>query len=471
MKKELFSRKALMNLIIPLIAELALKLVVGMIDSMMISSSGEAAVSAVYLVDSIIQLLIYVFAAVAAGGAIVAGQYLGAGRKQDAEHAANELMWLNALISIAVMLLILPTSNTILKIFGAVEEDVYRYAHKYYMYVMLSIPAIAIFEAGSSILRTVNQTKITLKLSLMMNLINCVGNAILIYGLSMDTAGAAIATTVSRWTAAIFVLVILTNQDRELYVEKTLRHRLDGATAKKICALGIPGGIENGIFQLGKIMVLSLTATFGTSAIAANTVAQTLSSIEVVPGSAISLAMVTVIARAMGTGDMEQVKAYNLKMLRISYAMIWVWSAIMCAGLPFIVSLYNLTEETAQITYKLFMLHTLGSITLWPLAWNQPAALRAAGDVRFPMVISILSMWIMRYGGAYLLGSGLGLGVVGVWIAMAVLDWGFRGTIFAARWHSGKWQDKGILKKAAPPQGSPVQSITQKPASRQMTSA
>ena len=444
--RELFTNRQLIAFILPLMVTLALQLVVGMVDSLMVSSVGEAAVSGVSLVDSMVQLIIYVFSAMAAGGAIVAGQYLGNNERERARKAAGELMWLNGAISLGITVLMLLFSNWLLThLFGSIEPDVYYHAKRYMDVVNFSLPAIAIFEAGSAIFRTMNDSKTTMKLSFLMNVMNVAGNAALIYGFSMGTQGAAISTLASRWTAAAIVLVLLLNEKRPLALERTLRHRFEGGYVKRILLTGVPNGLENGIFQFGKIALLGLVTTFGTSAITANAVTQTLASIEVLPGSAVQLAAVTVIAMCVGRGDEAMARRYNRKLLLIAYVGIAAFCALFLLALPLILSLYGLTDETASLAKSMFLWHTLGGALLWPLAFDLPASLRAAGDVRFPMVISVLSMWVFRYGGAYLLAKGLDVGPVGVWIAMAALDWGFRAIVYVFRWRGGKWREKRVI--------------------------
>ena len=418
---------------------LSLELVVGMIDSVMVSSVEKAAVSGVSLVDSIVQLIIYIFSAMASGGAIVAGQYLGGQNSKAAKRSAGELIWLNAGIGLLIMLLMVLFSDWILRhLFGQIEPEVYHYARRYMSAVQFSLPAIAIFEAGNAIFRTMNNAKMTMKISLLMNGMNVVGNSILIYLCSMDTLGAAISTVISRWTAAVIVLALLLNPKRELSLERTLRHRFNWTLVKQILSMGVPNGIENGIFQFGKIAILGLVTAFGTAAITANAVVQTMASIEMIPGSAVQLATITVVSRCVGLGDFEQAKYYNRKLLTISYICVAVFSAILLLILPLVLLLYDLSDDTAMLATAMFRWHALGGVLLWPMAFNLPASLRAAGDVKFPMAVSILSMWAFRFGGAYLLAFVFGLGAVGAWISMAILDWGFRAIVFLIRWRGGK---------------------------------
>ena len=324
-------------------------------------------------------------------------------------------------------------------VFGEIKQDVEFHAWRYFVVIMVSIPAIGLYEAGTAIFRTMNDSRTTMKISLCMNLLNAIGNAVLIYGFEMGTAGAAISTVISRWFAVMVLLGLLLKPERELGLEKSLKHRFDWQLSKRILALGIPNGVENGMFQLGKIAILGLVAVFGTSAITANAVTQTFASMETIPGNAVQLAMIPVISRCVGAEDYEQAKFYNKRLLAVSYVTIWVWSALMVIGLPVLLGFYHLSAGTESMTRQMFLLHAAGASLLWPLAFDLPAALRASGDVKFPMVASVVSMWVFRFGGAYVLAKVIGIGAVGVWIAMAFLDWGGRSAAYVWRWRSRKW--------------------------------
>ncbi|MDE5577056.1 MAG: MATE family efflux transporter, partial [Oscillospiraceae bacterium] len=318
--EKIFSKKDLAKLIFPLMIELALTLLVGMIDSVMVSSAGEEAVSGVALIDTVFQLLIYIFAAFGTGGAVVAGQYLGAGKQHEARETSGQLVWFSGLISLGITVLIYLLRQLLLKVvFGAITQEVYDCANAYLIISALSIPALSVYESGAAVFRTMGNSKITMYLSAMMNFINICGNAFLIYSLKLGTAGAAIATVISRYAAAIVIICLLLQKKRTLYLEKTLHYKPNGALIKKILSIGVPNGVENGLFQAGKIILVSLVTSFGTSAITANTVCQTIASIQVIPGSAMQLAATTVIARCIGAGDTTQAKYYNRLMLIMSY--------------------------------------------------------------------------------------------------------------------------------------------------------
>lgn len=304
--KRIFSGKDLAKLIFPLVIELMLTLLVGMIDSVMVSSAGEAAVSGVSLVDTVFQLLIYIFSAFGTGGAVVAGQYLGAGQKNNAKETAQQLVWFSAFSSIVIMILIYLIRGFLLgHVYGAITQEVHWNANRYLMIVGLSIPALSVYESGAAIFRTMGNSKITMMLSAIMNVVNICGNALLIYVFKMGTAGAATATAtvVARYTAAVIMILLLLRTNHPLYLQRTLKYIPDGNKIKRILQIGVPNGIENGLFQVGKIILAGLFTHFGTSAITANAVCLTISGIQVIPGAAISLAATTVIARCVGAGD------------------------------------------------------------------------------------------------------------------------------------------------------------------------
>lgn len=441
----LFDNKALTALIIPLIVEQLLAVLVGMADSIMVANVGEAAVSGVSLVDNIMVLLINIFAALATGGTVVAGQYLGQKREKDACIAAKQLIWFIFLCSVGITAIVYLGRNFILhSVFGAIDADVMSSANTYLMIVTASIPLIALYNGGAAIFRAMGNSKVSMQVSIVMNVINVAGNAILIYGFHRGTEGVAIPTLVSRMVAAILILGLLCNQTRVLHLEKTLRYHLNGSMVKRILNIGVPNGLENSMFQLGKILVLSLVSTFGTSAIAANAVSNAVALFQILPGMAISLAVTTVISRCVGAGDYEQAKYYTRKLLKITYCCMAVTVALIFAVLPLIMKVYNLSAGTSAESEKILLFHGCSAILVWPIAFNLPAVFRASGDVRYSMITSIVSMWIFRIAFSYILGKYMGIGVFGVWIAM-IIDWCFRAILFVYRYFSGKWQGRSAV--------------------------
>ena len=432
----LFDNKALLALIIPLVIEQLLAVLVGMADSIMIASVGEAAVSGVSLVDQIMVLLINVFAALATGGAVVAGQYLGQKNQKEACKSATQLIWFITLCSVVITLLVYAGKYFILHgIFGKIEADVMGHANTYLMIVTASIPFMALYNGGAAIFRAMGNSKVSMQVSIIMNIINVGGNAILIYGFH---------TLVSRMVAAVIIIALLCNPKQLLHIERTFRYKFNWQMVKKILSIGVPNGLENSMFQLGKILVLSLVSTFGTYAIAANAVGNAIALFQILPGMAISLAVTTVIARCVGAGDYEQVKYYNRKLMVITYVCMAATVFFIFSILPLIIKAYNLSDVTARATEQIIHFHGISAILIWPISFTLPATFRASGDAKACMYISILSMWIFRIAFSCVLGKYMGLGVFGVWVAM-VIDWVFRALCFVIRYFKGTWRKSAIV--------------------------
>lgn len=441
----LFSNRELANLIGPLVIEQLLAVFVGMADSIMVANVGEAAVSGVSLVDNIMILIINIFAALATGGAVVAGQYIGRKDEKSACKAATQLVWFVSLSAVAIMILVYFGKDIILnQVFDHITAEVKGHADIYLLIVTASIPFIALYNGGAAIFRAMGNSQVSMRVSLLMNAINVTGNAILVFGLRIGTAGVAIPTLISRMVAAIVITVLLCNQTRILHIERTLKIRFDGRMIRKILAIGVPNGLENSMFQLGKILVLSLVSTFGTYAIAANAVSNAIALFQILPGMAISLAITTVISQCVGANDYEQVHYYLKKLLAIIYVAMVGTVALIFLALPLILKAYNLSDQTAAAATNIIHFHGISAMIIWPLSFALPAAYRAAGDAKACMYTSIVSMWIFRIGFSYLVGKYMGLGVFGVWVAM-VIDWVVRAICFVIRYFNGKWKHGAIV--------------------------
>ncbi|WP_290776448.1 MATE family efflux transporter [Anaerofustis sp.] len=444
-KDYLFSNKALWILILPLIVEQFLAILVGMADSIMIASVGEAAVSGVSLVDSLMLLLINIFAALATGGAVVAGQYLGKRDRDNACESSTQLLWFITLLALFVMIIVYILKNFILTtVFGSIDADVMNHANTYLMIVSASIPFIALYNAGAAIFRSMGNSKVSMKVSILMNLINVVGNAVLIYIFHFGTAGVAIPTLVSRIVAALVIVFLLLNKRNTIYIKKTFKYKPRFDMIKNILYIGVPNGLENSMFQLGKIIVLSLVSTFGTYAIAANAVANVVASFQILSGMAVSLAVTTVISRCVGAGEYKQARYYTFKLLKITYVCIFAFVMVIFFMLPIIMKAYGLSAVTAEEAVKILLFHGCCAIVVWPVAFTLPATLRAAGDVRYCMITSITSMWICRIIFSYVLGKYLGFGVFGVWMAM-VMDWVIRAVCFVIRYKTPRWENRQVV--------------------------
>ena len=448
-ENRLFSKKDLRKLIIPLILEQTLAITVGMADTMMISSAGEAAVSGVSLVDMFNNLIISVLAALATGGAVVTSQCIGAGRREEACRSARQLVFTEAAITIGISVLVLLFHRQILGLFfGQIEADVMQNAIIYLIISVFSFPLLAVYDSCAALYRSMGNAQITLKISLLMNVINVVGNAIGVYVLKLGVAGVAIPSLVSRGVAGVVLFTLLHNPDNLVFLTRG-KFKVDATIVKRILFIGIPSGIENGIFQLGRVLVVSIIAAFGTSQIAANGVANSLDSMGCIVGQAMSLAMITVIGRCVGAGEEGQVRYYTKKLLGETYFYTAVINSIILLLLPWILQIYGLGEETTRLSYILVMIHDGMAIFLWPASFVLPNMLRACNDVKYTMVVSIFSMITFRFGFSYVFGVHMGWMAVGVWAAM-VIDWVFRVLCFVGRYLAGTWRKKcGLVAPTA----------------------
>lgn len=443
----LFTNKDLKKLIIPLVIEQTLLITVGMADTIMISSVGEEAISGVSLVDMFNNLIISILTALATGGAVVTSQFIGANKKEEANSSIRQLVYSVLAITCVVTFVVLIFHKQILSLFfGKIEAEVMKKAIIYLLISALSYPLIGLYNSCAAIFRSMGNSKITLKVSALMNLINIAGNAICIFGLKMGVAGAAIPSLVSRGVAGIILFILLKNPNNMIYWVKE-KFTIKWNIVKRIFYIGIPSGIENGIFQLGRVLVVSIISGFGTVQIAANGVANSLDSMGCIIGQAMSLAMITVIGRCVGACDLNQVKHYTKKLLMITYISTAVINTTMLLNLNLILKWYGLEADTRELTYTLVMLHNGFAVLLWPASFVLPNMLRACNDVRFTMVTSIFSMWSFRIGLSFVFGIYMGKGAIGVWMAM-VIDWIFRVICFVTRYLRGKWKRVCLPQKA-----------------------
>lgn len=435
----LFSNKALKKLIIPLIMEQTLAITVGMADTMMISSVGEAAVSGVSLVDMFNNLIISVLAALATGGAVVTSQLIGASRQEEACRSAKQLLWVDGLITVLISLLVIAGHRFILNLFfGKIEEDVMRNAVLYLMISALSFPFLAVYNACAALFRSMGNSQVTLKVSILMNILNVGGNALCVFGLKMGVAGVAVPSLVSRAVAGFCLYILLKNPDRLIHLGRE-RFHFDWKVIRRILYIGIPSGIENGIFQLGRVIVVSIIAGFGTAQIAANGVANSLDSMGCIVGQGMNLAMITVIGQCVGAGDLAQVRYYTRKLLLITYVATAVTNSLILLFLHPILGLYGLGAEATELAYILVMIHNGMAMLLWPASFVLPNMLRACNDVKYTMTMAIFSMVTFRIGLSLVFGVHMEMGAVGVWAAM-VVDWVFRVCCFGWRYFRGYWK-------------------------------
>ena len=437
----LFSNRQLLRLIVPLVIEQGLNILVGLADGIMVSSAGEAAISGVSLVDMINAVVLTLVMGLATGGAVVTSQYLGARKLHDAQKSVGQLILMAAIIGTTFGAFCIVLARPIMKLFfGSIEADVMEAGLIYFRITAMAFPFIALYCTAAAVFRSMGNSKLTMKISILMNLINVSGNAICVMGLKMGVAGVAIPTLVSRVVAAFLTILFLCRKKQELYLEGKYVFHFRPDMMRKILRIGIPSACENSLFNLGRAVVVSMIALFGTVQTSANAVAGTIDNVACIAGNAINMAMVTVIGQSVGNGDAKQVEYYIKKMMLWAYGF-WALNSlptlIFCRPL---IGLYSsLSQETADLAFRLIWIHNGLGILMWPMSFTLPNALRAANDVQFTMRVGIASMLIVRVGLSWLLCVVLQWGATGVWIAM-VADWIVRISFFLPRVISGKWK-------------------------------
>lgn len=438
----IYSNRALKRLLLPLVIEQVLVMLVGMVDTVMVASAGEAAVSGVSLVDMVNYLIITVMAALTTGGSVIISQYAGSRQPEQAERSAGQLMTATLLLSAGILAVCLLGRDAILRLFfGSVEADVMAAAQTYFMITACSFPFLRIYDAGAALYRVMGKTSVTMYVSLAMNVVNVAGDFIGVSVLHAGVAGVAVPTLLSRAFAAVVMsrLAFRRQNSIPLYWHHILMW--DTPVVRRILRIAVPNGLENGLFALGKVLVTSIVAGFGTVQIAANGVANSVDQIAVIVVNAVNLAMVPVVGQCVGASDYTQAAHYTKKLMKISYISTAVLGLAVCVLLPVLLPLYGLSAHTLRLAALLIILHNALALLLHPTSFNLANSLRAAGDARFTMIVGICSMIVFRLGSALLFGKLLRLRIVGVWIAMG-MDWLARSIAFTIRYKSGKWKKK-----------------------------
>lgn len=439
-KRRLFSNGDLVRLILPLMVEQTLVTLVGMADSVIVSSVGEAAVSAVSLIDSINLLLFNIFTALATGGAIIAGQFLGQDRPEEARHTGEQILQFIVVIAFGIVALMYLFKGFLLThLFGAIEPDVMRYADTYLSIILLGMPFMAFYTSGAALFRAVGDSRTSMVISLLMNAVNVSGNLFLIYGMHRGVEGVAIPTAAAYVFAASLIFWRLHSPRMVIGLRKGWKMGFNRRLISRICRVGVPNGVENSMFQIGKIILVSLVSTFGTSSIAANAVSNAITNFGIIGGMSINLAVVTVISRCVGAGDFEQVRYYAKKLFLCVVGAQTLINGTIAGLLPLFIRLYHLSAETGSMVTRIVLLHSFFACWLWAFSFMLPNVLRAACDAKYTMIVGVASMWTCRLFLGYLFASVLGFGVFGVWMAM-MCDWAVRSICFVVRYMSGKWE-------------------------------
>lgn len=435
----LFPRRALWMLLIPLIIEQMLNSLMGMVDTLMVSRVGAEAISAVSLVDSINNLVLQVFAAMAAGAAIICSQYLGRKDEKGCNDAAKQIVLTVVVISSVIMIIGVGFRKPLLHlIFGSVEEAVMTNAQMYFLITALSYPFIALFQAGAAFYRACGNSKFTMKTALIANVANIIGNTLFIFVLQMGAAGAAVSTLISRALCAFVVFYALRKPGYAIQLKNYFSIRPDLNLIVKILAIGVPSGIENGMFQFGKLAIQSTVSSLGTAAIAAQAMTIIFENVNGMAAVGIGIGLMTVVGQSIGAGRQEEAKYYIVKLAGYAeIAMIISCILVYIAARPVTV-LAGMSEESTALCMQMILAITIVKPLLWVPSFTPPNGLRAAGDVRFSMITATLTMWLCRVALSIFLMRVVKTGPIGVWYGMFA-DWGVRGVIFTIRFVRGKW--------------------------------
>ena len=435
------------NLLIPVVLEQLLNSIMGTADTMMVSNVGSAAISAVSLVDSINVLVIQAFSALAAGGAIVCAQYIGQRNKEKANESARQVLFIITAISVAVSLICLVFQKPLLRlIFGSVEAEVMRASEIYFFYTALSFPFIAAYDSAASIFRAQDNTRGPMTISMISNVMNIAGNAIMIWVFHMGVAGAALSTLISRIFCAVVVLIQLRKEreGQEIVVRDYFKIRPNWSMIKRILGIGIPSGVENSMFQLGKLAIQSTVSTLGTAAIAAQAMTNILENLNGIAAIGVGVGLMTIVGQCLGAGRKDEAVYYIKKLCVIAEIVVLTSCLIVFALTKPVTILGGMEKESADMCFHMVMWITIMKPLVWTMAFVPGYGLRAAGDVKFSMITSCCAMWACRFCLCVFLIRVMGFGPMGVWIGMFA-DWTVRSIIFTWRFHSRKWLQHKVI--------------------------
>ena len=444
--EHMFSNRDLRILLVPLVVEQILNSLMGTADSMMVSNVGPAAISAVSLVDAINILVIQAFYALAAGGTIICSQYIGRGDEKNANRTASQLVLIVTLISVVITTVCIAGRTPLLNlIFGQVDSAVMEASQIYFFITALSFPFIALYDAGSSVYRAQGNTRLPMTVAVISNVLNIIGNAVLIWVFHLGVAGAALATLGSRLFSAVVLLVLLRKPGQMLVVRDYFKIRPDGRKIKMILSVGIPSGIENSMFQFGKLAIQSTVSTLGTAAIAAQAMTNILENLNGIAPLGIGIGLMTVVGQCLGAGRKDEARYYIKKLSFIAEIAVIISCVVVFLLTKPITVLAGMEEESARLCLYMMGFITLVKPVVWALSFVPAYGLRAAGDVRFSMLVSCSTMWLCRVSLCIFLCRCLGFGPMAVWIGMFA-DWTVRAVIFTTRFLGGKWLQHSVIK-------------------------
>ena len=444
---EKWNNRALFSLLWPLIIEQILAVTMGAADTMMVSSVGEHAVSAVNIIDNINNLLIIAFTAMCTGGAVVVSQYIGRRDQKNSSAASKQLIYVVTALALGVTVIAVVLRRPIITlIYGDIEDVVHSAASGYFFITALSYPFLAVYNANAALFRAAGNSKMPMRIAVLVNIINIGGNAFMIFVMKMGVAGAALSTLTSRIIAAAITTVMLSRNSLSPISLSGLFSsiRLSWSMIRNILNVAIPSGLEYSMFQLGRLLTQRIFTYFGTGALAGNAIASVVNSFSFMPGTAYGMAMLTIVGQCVGAGDYGEAKKQTAKIMKVTYITLFIISAVVYIFMEPLIGMFGLSAEAHDLATKFLRVHCITMALGWPLSFALPNALRAAGDARFVMIAATVSMWTVRVSAAYLLTFTFGIGPLGVWLAMGG-DFIVRGFCYTQRWLGSKWQEKRVI--------------------------
>lgn len=440
----MFSNKQLKDMILPLLMEQFLLMLVGLADTMVVSYAGEAAVSGVSLVNSFNTIFINLFTALASGGAVVVSQYIGRRDMKMASESSSQLLMVATVFAVVISIPVLIWKVPLLKgLFGKVEPDVMEACKTYLRISVYSFPALGIYNAGTALYRSIGKTSVTMKISIVSNLINVAGNLIGVFVFRAGVAGVAYPSLIARTFSAVVITLLCFREKEVRYVGRWI-FQWNRELLKKMLSIAIPNGVESGIFQFVKVALSSVVALFGTYQIAANGISQSIWSVAALISVTMGPVFITVIGQCMGAGDIRQAEYYFRKLTKVTVCISVAWNTLIFLITPLLIKIFAVSRQTGQMILYLVLIHNIANAVVFPFADPLGKGLRAAGDAMFTMGISLVTTIGVRLIFSILFGIVLNLGVIGIALAMC-LDWTVRGVIFWIRFRQGKWKTYRVI--------------------------
>lgn len=431
-------------MILPLLMEQFLLMLVGLTDTMVVSYAGEAAVSGVSLVNSFNTIFINLFTALASGGAVVVSQYIGRRDMKMASESSSQLLMVATVFAVVISIPVLIWKVPLLKgLFGKVEPDVMEACKTYLRISVYSFPALGIYNAGTALYRSIGKTSVTMKISIVSNLINVAGNLIGVFVFRAGVAGVAYPSLIARTFSAVVITLLCFREKEVRYVGRWI-FQWNRELLKKMLSIAIPNGVESGIFQFVKVALSSVVALFGTYQIAANGISQSIWSVAALISVTMGPVFITVIGQCMGAGDIRQAEYYFRKLTKVTVCISVAWNTLIFLITPLLIKIFAVSRQTGQMILYLVLIHNIANAVVFPFADPLGKGLRAAGDAMFTMGISLFTTIGVRLILSILLGIVLDLGVIGIALAMC-LDWTVRGVIFWIRFRQGKWKTYRVI--------------------------